>query len=211
MKLVVVTAEENTENEIEHLKAMLEIGLQTLHIRKPSFSKQEMKSFIRAIPGKYHKKLVLHSHHKLAIKYHLKGIHLPEYHRKSVFKYLYSYMYLYKMMRPGMSISTSFHDIYDIMELPKSKYSYVFLSPVFKSISKKEYKPVYTLPKLQDKLRETKARVFAMGGVEESNLSVCQNVGFTGVGILGEIWQSPDPVEKFNKLHDLCIHNLLPH
>jgi thiamine-phosphate pyrophosphorylase len=169
-----------------------------------------MKAYIKAIPVKYHKRIVIHSNHKLAIHYHLKGIHLTEKYRKSPLKFLYSYFYIYKTIQSKMTISTSYHDVMKIIKA-NYKYSYVFLSPVFKSISKEEYKPVMTLPKLQDRLRETKSKVFALGGVDECNLNICQNVGFVGVGLLGAIWKNDEPVEKFYRIHDQCTHNLMPH
>jgi thiamine-phosphate pyrophosphorylase len=209
MKVVVITQENDSENELELLNSMLDEGLHTLHIRKPGYDKAEMVKFIHGIKKKHHKRLVLHSHHGLALKYKLKGIHLPEYSRRSLLKYVYSYWVIHKLLKPRIRVSASYHNIQDILSISGKKYHFVFLSPVFKSISKNEYKPTYSLSKLQDKLRETNVKVYALGGVDENNLIVCQNVGFVGVGLLGAIWQDKQPLEKFVRINNLCIHNLL--
>lgn len=203
MKLVVITPEDTLENEHEAIKQLFKAGLHTLHVRKPGFSRKEMADFIKVIPEKYHKKLVLHSHHTLAFTFKIKGIHFTENKRKSIFSHNL-WMRFYKIFRPDLQFTASYHSIKEVEKLSAHKYKYVFLSPVFQSISKENKKKSMDLSRIQDALRQTKAKVIALGGIEADKLVRCQNVGFVGIAVLGNIWQSPDPISTFKKLYELC-------
>ncbi len=203
MKLIIITSEQTFTKEHEIIKQLFKAGMNTLHVRKPNFSKKQMKDFIAEIPEKYHKKLVLHSHHSLAFTFKIKGIHFKENDRKQIFGHLLKYR-LYKIIRPNLQYSASFHSIKEVGNLSANTYKYVFLSPVFQSISKENKKKDMDLSRIQDALRQTKAKVIALGGVEADKLVRCQNVGFVGIAVLGNIWQSPNPVEMFKNLYELC-------
>ncbi|MGZ5304675.1 MAG: thiamine phosphate synthase [Bacteroidia bacterium] len=203
MKLIVITSEHHFDKEHEQIKKLFKAGLNTLHVRKPTYSRKRMKAFIAEIPEKYHKKLVLHSHHSLAFKYKIKGIHFTENHRKSFIKHLFAYRF-YKIFRPELQLSASYHHIKEVEKLSANKYKYVFLSPVFQSISKDNKKKGMDMSRIQDALRQTNAKVIALGGIEADKLVRCQNVGFVGIAVLGNIWQSPDHLGTFTNLHELC-------
>ena len=40
---------------------MFENGLETLHIKKPDFSKKQLNNYLELIPKKHHNKIVIHS------------------------------------------------------------------------------------------------------------------------------------------------------
>lgn len=203
MKLVVITSEHHFDKEHEVIKKLFKAGLHTLHVRKPTYSRKKLKEFISQIPEKYHKKLVLHSHHSLALKFKIKGIHFTEKHRKKYFWNLLKYR-LYKLFNGSLQLTASYHHIREVEKLSANKYKYVFLSPVFQSISNENKKKNMDLSRIQDALRQTKAKVIALGGIESDKLVRCQNVGFVGIAVLGNIWQSPDPVGTFTHLYELC-------
>ena len=50
------------------------------------FSTKELEGFIKEIPAHFHNHLVIHSHHKLALKYNLKGFHFTSTHLGQKFK-----------------------------------------------------------------------------------------------------------------------------
>ena len=61
MQLVLFTSNDKFRSEIYIVIKMLENGLETLHIKKPNFSKKQMTAYINQIPEKYHRKLIIHS------------------------------------------------------------------------------------------------------------------------------------------------------
>jgi thiamine-phosphate pyrophosphorylase len=108
----------------------------------------------------------------------------------------------YKSGKRGLSISASYHNLKAVEKL-RDVYDYVFLSPVFESISKTQRKPLRHA-RIQDSLRITKARVVALGGVDESKILACRDMGFYGVALLGSVWKSAKPVENFKEARELC-------
>ena len=80
---------------------MFEHGLESLHIKKPGFSKKQLKKYIELIPTKHHNKIIIHSHYSLALRYNLKGIHLSNSFRNAHFLYK-KYISLYKIIKPKL-------------------------------------------------------------------------------------------------------------
>uniref|UniRef100_A0A0G4I3P9 Thiamine phosphate synthase/TenI domain-containing protein n=1 Tax=Chromera velia CCMP2878 TaxID=1169474 RepID=A0A0G4I3P9_9ALVE len=84
---------------------------------------------------------------------------------------------------------------------------YAFLSPIFPSISKEGYRPgaFSSLPgnELQRRLCGVPFPVFALGGISEKNVLSEKLKGFAGVGLLGSVWQSPDPVAAFSEIREM--------
>ena len=100
-----------------------------------------------------------------------------------------------------------FHSLEEL-ENHKEKYEYAFLSPIFDSISKVGYKSKFDLQELKRKspllLGEGQGGVIALGGIDESKIEICRQLGFAGVAVLGAIWQSENPSEKFLRIKEKC-------
>lgn len=64
--MIVISNPIATANEINTIHVLFEHGLELLHVRKPEFSVEEMKTFVTAIGLEYRNKLVLHSQHQIA-------------------------------------------------------------------------------------------------------------------------------------------------
>ena len=202
MRLLVLTSSDHVKDEHDVIRQLFRAGLKTLHVRKPSFTSAQMTEYLKQFPERYRSRLVLHSHHGLAVRFKLKGIHLTEKDRKSVLK-MWKCFYYYKLRKPKLRISTSLHKTEEINKLGH-KYDYVFLSPVFQSISKENHKPKFSLSRLQEAVKTAKYKVFALGGIDESKISTCKELGFKGVGLLGSIWMDNKPVERFKVIKELC-------
>ena len=133
MKTIVLSSQRSDENEIQILINFFELGLKSFHLRKPHYSKQKMRKYLDNIPSLYHNRIIIHSHHKLAKKYNLKGIHLSSKERKSNFKNWINIKSL-KRKKPFLRVSTSFNTTSELNEYI-DLYDYVFLSPIFDSTS----------------------------------------------------------------------------
>ena len=86
MKLIVITPSRKHENEITTVINMFEAGLQNLHLRKNRFTTAELDEYIKEIPSHFHDRIIIHSHHKLALKYNLKGFHFTSSHLEKKIK-----------------------------------------------------------------------------------------------------------------------------
>ena len=185
--LVVITPETNHLKEIEIITFLFESGLELLHIRKPSYTEEELREYILSIPRKFHKKIVIHSYYKLTKEFSFKGIHLTEKARKS------------KRINADLKIiSTSFHSVEEILK-SRRKYKYIFLSPIFDSISKKGYKSNFNLLDLEFFLKKRK-NVVALGGINTDNIKAVKQIGFCGAAILGALWESENPIKAYKNL-----------
>lgn len=186
--LILISPEQDVENEIPILIALMKSGLRIYHLRKPSSSKKELENYLSQIPASYRKKIVLHQHFSLSKKINLKGIHLNEKERKK-------YSALSKKFK---IVSASFHSLEDAV-LHQKKYDYLFLSPVFNSISKKNYPANETLIK-NSKLLNKKNNIIALGGIKHSNILKIKKKEFAGAAFIGAVWLSKNPVRAFLNL-----------
>lgn len=176
------------------IQQLFDEGLEIFHIRKKEFSENEMRTFIEQIPEKYLSRIVLHSHYHLAEEYNLKGIHVPVDFNSEASK---------------RSLSVSFHSL-DEVEKFNTKFDYGFLSPVFDSISKEGYKSKFDFSELKTYLANRKVlnngtengHVIALGGIDEDKIDIVKELGFSGIALLGAIWQSENPVEKFKRIKE---------
>src|SRR3954468_18401420 len=75
MKLVVISAEGNPPREVAVLDALFVAGLERYHLRKPSWSRAKLESWLREVPERWRSRLVLHQHHELVEAYGLGGRH----------------------------------------------------------------------------------------------------------------------------------------
>ncbi|MGL1889654.1 MAG: thiamine phosphate synthase [Reichenbachiella sp.] len=204
--IVLIAPEKDITNEIEVLHQLFDEGLQYYHLRKPEKSYAEHVEFLNQIDSKYHNRIVVHYFHELINDFDLKGIHFQEAKRQSMLsgKYkvesLKSFIMEYsKLLNTQYSIlntksvSSSFHEPEELAAC-SIDFNYHLLSPVFSSISKQGYEGRGFDVNHLDKT------IIGMGGVTADNLPGFKTLGFKGVGVLGGIWNSPDPVDAFKKM-----------
>lgn len=186
MKLVVISAPEAVKNEHEILLSLFSLGLRYFHLRKPNSDADTIRSYIAKIPDKYHDRIIVHSHYGLAQQFNLQGIHLPERVRLESENVYKSY---------PKHLSTSFHQLEDVLTV--FPYTYVFLSPVFDSVSKKGYSSEININEVDETLRLSRQTVIALGGITPDKINRLKTAGFAGAAVLGAIWDSISPVETF--------------
>lgn len=199
MKLVVFSSKNKFHSEIPAVIQMFEKGLRTFHLRKPKFSTKELEEYVNSIPEAYRNRIIIHSHHELAAAYGLKGIHFSRAHRKKGVAGGFSKAK--RWVAKGKRVYTkSCHSLETIND-DVSFYNYVFLSPVFDSISKSDYKSKFGSRAIVNTLKGTKQSVYALGGVNEENLDKVFKYGFDGVALLGSIWEADiPPAEAYDRL-----------
>ncbi len=203
MRLIVISDSRYFAGEEDLVHAMFEAGLETFHVRKPKMSTEAMRTYLGKINSKYYSRIVIHSHHELAYKFHLKGIHLSDKHLKDHFLEAWLRMKYLKYKLPDLQISTSFHDLGTLLKSTK-KYNYVFLSPIFDSISKLGYRNRFNMETLLTAIKKSKYELIALGGVDEQHIQQIKDMGFSGCAVLGAVWMSDNPVEKFKTIQKLC-------
>lgn len=188
MRLILITRPDFFSGESELIERMFDGGLPLLHIRKPQATAAEMEHFIASLPEAYRDRIVVHSHYELVPQWGLRGAHLGRGRT------------LPPDFPAGIPTSYSCHSIEEVVA-KKQECAYVFLSPIFNSISKKGYQGAFAQQELSEARRCSiiDEKVIALGGVTAQRLPQLKAWGFGGGAILGTVWQSPDPVAELTK------------
>ena len=201
MYLIVISPSKTTPAETKTVTELFEHGLQTFHLRKPSMSTKEMREYLERIPSHFHNRIVIHSHHQLAKKFALKGIHLTRQHLKRNFYFNFR-VRLLKMRRPGIIVTTSFQKIASVYE-NKRNYDYVLLGTIFDVVSDK-FNAGYNQHSLHAALEKSTVPVIARGGTHAGNIQTCHELGFSGMIFYSGIWKKDDPVQEFCNITEQC-------
>jgi thiamine-phosphate pyrophosphorylase len=203
--LIVISPETRIENEGGLITSFFEQGLEFYHLRKPEWDEALMGSFIRTISPEFYNRIVIHSHFILAENYSLKGIHLSEINRKLAVNADLKAAGLTE----GMQLISS--SIHAFEEIPTAKcpFEYMFLSPVFDSISKRDYKSRFDLEFLEQQLHCRNSakipgpKIIALGGLSATTIVRANQMGFSGVAVLGAIWESKNPSKAFQDIRNI--------
>ena len=190
-KLMVISSPTDLPGEISNIIQLFENGLQHFHLRKPMWEPWQAEEFLRAIPAIYHPHIVLHSNFLFTNKFPLMGIHLNEENKKN--------LHLFEKYKV---VSGAFHTIEEIRE-NTVPYRYIFLSPVFDSISKPGYQSTFEPKQLQLDLKELRSRrnqppaIIALGGISVDNIELTRQLGFSGAAVIGSVWNEVHPLKAF--------------
>lgn len=176
MKLILLTPPDFFVEEDKILTALFEEGLDLLHLRKPGTEPVYSERLLTLIPESYHSQIVVHDYFYLKEEFNLRGIHLNSRNPNPPANY-------------KGHLSKSFHDI-DELKAEKKNFNYVFLSPIFDSISKSDYTAAFSMDVLQQASKRSiiDKKVMALGGITAENMSIVRELGFGGVVVLGDLW-----------------------
>lgn len=193
MKLILMTLPNVFIEEHLILNALFDEGLDILHIRKPNVEAVYTERLVSLIPETYRKRIVIHDNFQLKNEYKLKGIHLNSRNPELPPKY-------------KGHISCSCHTPQDIIAHKKS-CDYLFLSPIFNSISKENYNSKFSLQELQSLARQKiiDHKVMALGGIQLGNIEQVKDLGFGGAVILGDLWNRFN-IHSTENYKDLLTH-----
>lgn len=176
MLLIGITEENFFENEAGLIACALENGIDRIHIRKPGAETGRVKALIESIPSGLHSRLVLHDFFSLCQSFTLGGVHLNSRNPEAPEGF-------------ACNISRSCHSIGELNEA--RKYGYVFLSPIFDSLSKQGYRAAFTENILQEAAENGLIHpgVIALGGITPERMDTIRSYGFGGAAILGYLWK----------------------
>jgi thiamine-phosphate pyrophosphorylase len=191
-ELIVISLPLFFRGEAECLDALLASGLSKLHIRKPGASKKELDGLLREIRPRWRKQLVLHGGNQpgevreLANKYEIGQIHCPQ----KVWN-----------ERWGLRLSSSLHS-WEEMATVDERFAYVFISPLFNSISKEGYMANESL--LQRPAVPQPCKVIGLGGIDCDTIREVLRHGWDGAAVMGWIWgEAGKEVQRFEDLQKI--------
>jgi len=198
MKLIVITGSKTLTDEPSLVTKMFEDGLMTLHLRKPRLTTQEMRDYIEEIPKYFHNRIIIHSHHILAAKYDLKGIHFTATHLNKKWKYFFTRLRL--RIKFGKLYKTrSYKRLSNIHDKEQHDFDYFLMGTVYNNLTGELYGGFYE-EALVAALKSTDKKIVARGGVTDKVIEKTMKYGFSGIAFGSYIWDSENPCEQFLKI-----------
>ncbi len=192
MKCIVISPPTFVEQELDTVRGLIDLGIDGYHFRKPDLTIDEISRSLEDYPDDVRSQIVIHgveNSHLVAV-YGLKGVH----HRSdSNFS-----------NQINFHQSKSFHSLEELLQI-KENYQYVFLSPVFNSISKSNYLSNFSLETLKSEVPMIQQNCIALGGISEDNLLIIKDFGFTGFALLGSVWSPSSWQERIAKYQKIKV------
>lgn len=214
MRIIVISAPDFLPGEAEAVTALLEAGAWRVHVRKPAAGSDSIARLLEHIPAALYSRISLHDHHELATRFGVGGVHLNSRNPSVPAGF-------------GGLVSRSCHSMEELSEYG-SVCDYMFLSPIFDSISKSGYASRFSLEEIRRRIAAGSdvatarmdvmssdgncrsvdwGRVFALGGVCPDNIRLLEEAGFGGAAVLGYLWepfrQDHDVEAMFKRIQDL--------
>ncbi len=178
MDLILISNPDLLSRERDTVKTLFtEAKIDCFHLRKPEADLDPYRNVLNGVPVEFRNRVMLHQYHEdLAERFKVRGIH----HRMdSDFNAEFQ----------GVQ-SKAMHSIQEIKD-NTFPYDYIFLSPVFDSISKTDYKSSFNLEELEAFLKSRKGgpKIIALGGITAETAKQAKKMGFDGVAVMGYVWQ----------------------
>lgn len=198
LKLVVVSPAKDVPDETTLVTKMFEYGLMTFHLRKPKYSTNQMKEYLKDIPAHFHNRIVIHSHHNLALKFDLKGIHLGRIHLSKKWKYFFVRLRL-KMRFEQTSKSRSYTKLQQAYIAENQNFDYFLIGTVFNNITGQLYSGFYEEAVIAIN-KNTGKKLIARGGTTPQTIKKTLDYGFAGISFNSYLWDAEHPFENFEKI-----------
>jgi len=170
----------------EYLRALFESPAGMVQWREKDLSREENRHFVRMgvnLASETGKLFLVNADFRLALQERAHGAHLTSaQHLESGIR-LRERLGFQKFL-----LGKSTHSVQEVICAAGEGADYVFLSPIFKPISKASSLPALGLKGLRKAVESVSIPVFALGGMTEKNASQAFNSG--ALGVAGISWAS---------------------
>lgn len=173
--LTVISHPEDVQDEVQQIHELFEAGMKSFHLRKPSWSAERLRSLTALIDERWHHKIAVHITSDKDSWANWKG----RWHGQG-------------------QHSSSVHSWNEYKGLPEHT-SYCFIGPVFDSISKPDYSQNESLWNTET----LEIPAIAIGGINSHNIQKALEMGFSGVAVLGAIWNQQQAATNFQTLKQM--------
>ncbi|MBO7198470.1 MAG: thiamine phosphate synthase [Alistipes sp.] len=176
MKLIAITQPFAIDREDVIIRHLLANGFDIVHLRKPDAEIDYCRTLLEQLTPAERSRIVVHDYAPLYEEYALRGIHLNR--NFTVYPTDYS-----------GTRSRSCHTFEEVARY-KDECDYIFLSPIFDSISKQGYLSKFNHEELLRASREgiIDTRVIALGGVTPERIEYLKSLHFGGAAMMGAIY-----------------------
>lgn len=175
MRLIAITTPKVTDDDASIIGRLLDRGIDIIHLRKPESTIDECRKLLTKLTAEQRSKIVIHDYPELYSEFSLRGVHI----NRNITSLPIGY---------NGSISRSCHTFEEVLRY-KVECDYLFLSPIFDSISKRGYKSRFSDEVLRRASVEglIDSKVIALGGVTLDKIPYLRSLNFGGVAMMGAI------------------------
>ena len=180
MLQIAITQPFAVDGEDAIIRHLLANGFDIVHLRKPDTDIDYCRELLRRLSPIEQRRIVVHDYPTLYEEFALRGIHIN--HNIS------SYPTHYRGTR-----TRSCHTFEEVIRY-KKECDYLFLSPIFDSISKHDYHSKFSHNELLRASNEgiIDHKVIALGGVTHDKIEYLESLNFGGVAMLGALCNNSD-------------------
>lgn len=189
MKIIAITTPKIISDDGYIIRGLLDNGVDIVHLRKPESTIDECRVLLSNLGDEYRARIVVHDYPELYYEFSLRGVHI----NKNIGTLPDGY--------DGLR-TRSCHSLEEVVRY-KDECDYLFLSPIFDSISKAGYHSAFD----ECSLRQASisgvidSRVIALGGVTFNKIDYLRNLNFGGVAMSGAIYS----VDAVDGLKSACM------
>lgn len=189
MKIIAITTPKIISDDGYIIRGLLDNGVDIVHLRKPESTIDECRRLLSNLGEEYRARIVVHDYPELYYEFSLRGVHI----NKNIGTLPDGY--------DGLR-TRSCHSFEEVVRY-KDECDYLFLSPIFDSISKAGYHSAFD----ECSLRQASisgvidSRVIALGGVTFNKIDYLRNLNFGGVAMSGAIYS----VDAVDGLKSACM------
>ena len=175
MLKIAITKPNAVDGEDAIIRHLLANGFDIVHLRKPDADICYCRDLLQQLSPSERKRVVIHDYYSLYEEYSLRGFHIN--------KNITSYPADYQGTR-----TRSCHSLDEILRY-KHECDYLFLSPIFDSISKADYRSKFSHAELLNASINgvIDNKVIALGGVTLDRIAYLHSLRFGGVAMMGAI------------------------
>lgn len=176
MRIIAISTPRVTDDDVPIIRHLLDRGIDAVHLRKPESDIDAVRRLLETLSAEYRSRIVIHNYPELYDEFSLRGIHTN--------RNVPSYPEGYRGLR-----SRSCHSFEEVVKY-KDAYDYLFLSPIFDSISKEGYRSAFSPEELLAASNEgiIDDKVIALGGVTLDKIAYIAGLHFGGVAMVGAIY-----------------------
>ena len=189
--LYLITDRRKSPDILQTVEKALRGGVRAVQLReKDMFSRElyELAHDMRKLTLRYGAKLFINDRADIALAVDADGVHIgadsvPLYKVRSI-------------IGEKMMIGVSCHNMISAITAQEKGANFITFGPVFFTPSKAIYGEPVGLEKLSEVAAVVKIPVFALGGVNRSNIREVLGAGATGISLISGIVAAPDPEEE---------------
>lgn len=165
------------DEEVAIIRRLLADGIDIIHLRKPDAGIDYCRALLEQLTDEQRAKIVVHNYPTLYEEFGLRGIHL----NRNITTLPADYR---------GSRTRSCHSLEEIVRY-KAECDYLFLSPIFDSISKSGYRSAFTHAELQRAAHKgvIDRKVVALGGITLDKIPYLESLNFGGVAMSGAVYR----------------------